>query len=62
MSNTLEKYDEDIQWLRNEAEKNGKRPTLEQEESFAERVSFITADGVDESDARMAAFKWMFEL
>ena len=62
MSNCEEKYDQDLRWLYEQAEKIGKRPTLEQEESFVERVSFITADGVDESDARMAAFKWMFEL
>ena len=62
MSNCEEKYDQDVRWFYDQAEKIGKRPTIEQEESFAERVSIIAADGVDEADARRAAFKGMFEL
>ena len=53
MSTLAEKYEEDEEWIRNEI------PGISEEltEEFAERVSVMTCEGMDERRARMLALK-----
>lgn len=56
MSDTLEKWEQDVEWLYAKAATINKRPTEAQEEAFCEKVAFLCADGVSESEARLRAF------
>ena len=56
MSDTLEKWEQDIEWLYAKAETINKRPTEAQEEAFCEKVAVIVAEGISEREARLRAF------
>lgn len=56
MSDTLEKWEQDAEWLYAKAATINKRPTADDEEFFCERVGIKTADGMDEAEARRQAF------
>ncbi|MGZ8907308.1 MAG: hypothetical protein ACXW1Z_19850 [Methylobacter sp.] len=56
MSDTQEKWDQDVEWLYARAATINKRPTEAQEEAFCEKVGILCADGVLEREARLRAF------
>lgn len=53
-------YDKEAEWLYSAADKIGKRPTEAQEEAFVERVGIKVDSGIPLQQARLQAFKEMF--
>ena len=60
LSDTQEKWEQDVEWLYAKAATINKRPTADDEEFFCERVGIKTADGISEHDARLQAFKELY--
>ena len=60
MSDTLEKWEQDVEWLYAKAATINKRPTEAQEEAFCEKVAVIVAEGISEREARLRAFKELY--
>ena len=60
MSDRLEKWEQDIEWLYAKAATINKRPTANDEEFFAERTAIMMADGISEREARLRAFKELY--
>jgi hypothetical protein len=60
MSNIIEDYDRDVEWLYSATERIGIRPTEAEEHKFCDRVMELTSDGYIEAEARTKAFHEIF--
>ncbi len=56
MSDGIERWDQDADYLYNRASKRGVRPTEEQEEAFCQRVFELVSGGMFTEEAQRQAF------
>lgn len=56
MSESIEQWDQDAEYLYSRASKRGVRPSVDQEEAFCQRVFDLVGTGLSTDEARRKAF------